>query len=79
MHPNRLLATVSRMVSIASEEPNKAETVKVEKQKPKALLVAAWIHLIALFVVVPVGMIDVIPGSGPVGQLTMNTHFQYST
>lgn len=68
VYPNRLLATVSRMVSIANDErTTKASSSKAPKKKPKALLVAAWIHLVALIVAVPLGLIDVIPGTGPVG------------
>lgn len=71
MPPSNLLTTVSRIVSNAADSfsamPNNPDVPKITpKRKPKPLHVALWLHIFTLFILIPLGFIDVIPGSGPV-------------
>lgn len=74
---SNLLTTVSRIVSNAEPLllPDAAQSTggaaasgsKSKRKQPHALHLAAWIHVIAfLLIIVPFGLIDIVPGTGHV-------------
>lgn len=67
--PLNLLSTVSRIVS--NSEPLLSEgliTTAPPKIKPKSLHLAIWVHGINFIVILLIGWMDIIPGSGQVSQ-----------